>query len=90
MKWRSSVVFLFLVFGLTVAQSVEDAFDSDLDDAASEQDLAVAESVGGGGGKGGGAAGKAAAAGGAVGAFAKGKDHLSIIELRVPNLVHVQ
>lgn len=73
MKCKSSLVILFLVFGLTVAQSeAEDAFDSDLDGAASEQDLAVAESVGAGGGKGGGAAGKAAAAAGAVGGFAKG------------------
>ena len=72
MKCKSSLVILFLVFGLTIAQSVEDAFDSDLEEAASEQDLAVAESVGAGGGKGGGAAGKAAAAGGAVGGFAKG------------------
>ena len=73
MKCKCSTVFILFVFGLTIAQTLaeEDAFD-DLEGAASEEDLSVAESVGGGGGKGGAAAGKAGAAAGAVGAFAKG------------------
>lgn len=78
MKFKSSLVIFCLVFGLAIAQSVEDAFESDLEEAASEQDLAVAETAGAGGGKGGAAAGKAAAAGGAVGGFAKGNIHSDI------------
>lgn len=77
MKYRISFLILSLILGLAIAQSeVEDAFESDLDEGASEQDLAVAESVGAGGGKGGGAAGKAAAAGGATAAFAAGNPSL--------------
>lgn len=71
MKWKNCSVFImFLVFGLAIGQSMDESVD--LEEAASEEDLSVAESVGGGGGKGGAAGAKAAAAAGAAGAFAKG------------------
>lgn len=75
------MLILFLVFGVTLAQLSDQSLD--LDGAASEEDLAVAESVGGGGGKGAAAAGKAAAAGGAVGAFAKGNVHVLLSCIRI-------
>lgn len=77
MKCKSAVVLLCLVIGLAISESVAEVSEVDMDGAASEEDLSVAESVGGAGGKGGGAAGKAAAAGGAVGAFAKGASLMS-------------
>lgn len=54
---KTSHLLLFIaLFGYAYAQYDESAFD--LDDAASEEDLSVAETVGGGGGKGGAAGGK--------------------------------
>lgn len=91
MKWRTSFLVLCLIIGVAIAQSeVEDAFESDLDEGASDQDLAVAESVGTGGGKGGGAAGKAAAAAGAKAAVTKGNINFSNrkIKLIVNSPVH--
>lgn len=56
MKTSHLVVFIAL-FGYAYSQFSNDENTFDLDDAASEEDLSVAETAGGGGGKGG-AAGK--------------------------------